>query len=87
MKVTPIYILRLRSYMMFYYISVALWQHRSNHSYPLISLPDWAVHYMFRYMYIEEGEDSDIVNELTSLAELEWQHRIVDRKIKRTITT
>lgn len=86
MKTIPPYILAWRRIAMFYYIAVVLWQYNRNHPYPLYNLPDWAVHYMARYMYLEEGDDMDyapIVDILTDEAEQEWNGRKGFRNYER----
>jgi hypothetical protein len=79
MKTIPAYILAWRRIAMFYYIAVALWRCKiAEYEYPLVVLPTWAVHYMARYMYLEEGDDmeyADIVDYLKDEADKEWDVR------------
>lgn len=72
-----------RRYAMLIYIIRVLWEYIHDEAYPLSSLPDWAVHYMARYLYDDElgGWDEQLLDNIVSLSQAEWEIRHKDRKI------
>lgn len=71
---------------MFFYVALVLWQYGKNDPWPLIRLPDWAVHYMARYFYADETTgDPELIEHISSLAQEEWELRHNERKAKRLI--
>jgi hypothetical protein len=85
MKTVPWLVRVYRELMLFVYIARVVWQYNNGHNYPLISLPDWAVHYMARYLYDDNrgGCDEMFLEDIITLSQEEWELRHRKRKESR----
>ena len=73
--------------MMYKYIAQAIWQFDLEDHYPFARLPDWAVHYIARYLDDEPTEkyDQQYICDFISMAECEWSIRRLERNQKRVM--
>lgn len=75
---------------MYWHIASAIHQMGSLSPYPLLQLPDWAVHYIMRYLEEERLEDDpygDVTDALIHHANIEWGFRKKARNKKRVLKT
>lgn len=85
MKLIPWYIRAYREVMMYKYIAQAVWQYDLEDPYPFARLPDWAVHYIARFLDDEPTEQysQEFICDFIDVAEREWFHRQDKRKRQR----